>query len=272
MAIAALVEDGTRTLAVLGDSTAAGIGDPIGSGRFRGFGPLLALALGEPDRVRLVNTGRSGARVACVRRDQVPVAVAARPQLAVLLVGLNDTLRADFDPGVLHDDLSAVVAALAAGGATVVCVRFHHHGRVFPLPRPVARALDDRIDELNRVIDLVVREQAVHCLDLDALPACYRPSTWSIDRLHPSARGHRELAQGFADLLRAAGHPVSRDCLDDGDDPVPTRAEEVHWLVSQGVPWLCRRSRDFLPLLVTVALRRVGLAGPTRAAGGPCRR
>ncbi len=272
MAIAAPVEDGTLTLAVLGDSTAAGIGDPVGSGRFRGFGPLLALALGEPDRVHLVNTGRSGARVACVRREQVPVAVAARPHLAVLLVGLNDTLRADFDPGVLHDDLGAIVTALTAAGATVVCVRFHHHGRVFPLPRPVARALDDRIDELNRAVDRVVREQGVHCLDLGALPACYRPSTWSVDRLHPSARGHRELARGFADLLRGAGHPVTGDRLDEGDDTVPTRAEEVHWLVTQGVPWLCRRSRDLLPLLVTAALRRVGLAAAPRDAGRPCRR
>ena len=263
-----LVANGVLTLAVLGDSTAAGIGDPLGAGRFRGFGPMLAGALGEPDRVHLVNTGTSGARVGCVRRDQLPLAVAARPHLAVLLVGLNDTLRADFDARRLHDDLEAIVGALTATGATVLGVRFHHHGRVFPLPRPVARALDARIDELNGVIDRVLAEHGAHCLDLAALPASYQPATWSIDRLHPSARGHRVLARGFADLLAAAGHPVVPGSLEDRDDDVlPTRAEEVAWLVTEGVPWLFRRSRDLLPLLLTVTLRRAGLpVVPGRAA------
>ncbi len=248
--------DDTPTLVVLGDSTAAGLGDPVGPGLFRGFGPLLAGALGAPDWVRLVNTGCSGARVACVRRDQLARAVAARPHVAVLLVGINDTLYADFDPVTLRDDLEAVVAGLADAGALVLGVRYHHHGRVFPLPGPLARALDARIDQLNDVIDRILCAHGAPCLDLAALPACYHPATWSIDRLHPSPRGHRALARGFAELAAAAGHVVDPTVLDDGDDRVPTRAEELHWLVTQGIPWLGRRSRDLLPLLLTVASQR----------------
>lgn len=262
MGLPGSVEDSALTLAVLGDSTAAGLGDPVGPGLFRGFGPLLAGMLG-PGRVHLVNTGRSGARVACVRREQLPVALAARPQLAVLVVGINDTLRADFDPRALHDDLTAIVAALTGAGAGVVSVRYHHHGRVFPLPRPVARAFDARIDELNDVLDRVLREHGARCLDLAALPACYQSRTWSVDRLHLSPRGHRMLARGFADLLAAAGHAAEPGVPDDGDDRVPTRVEEAHWLATQGLPWLCRRGRDLLPLLLTGTLRRAGL--PTGA-------
>ncbi len=248
--------DGTLTLAVLGDSTAAGLGDPVGPGLFRGFGPLLAGALGAPDRVRLVNTGCSGARVACVRRVQLPRAVAARPHVAVLLVGINDTLHADFDPVALRDDLDAVVARLTAAGALVLGVRYHHHGRVFPLPGPAARAVDARLDPRNEVIDRVLREYGAPCLDLAALPACYQSATWSVDRLHPSPRGHRALARGLAELASAAGYAADPSVLDGGDDRVPTRAEELHWLVTQGVPWLGRRSRDLLPLLLTAAARR----------------
>src|SRR3712207_8762248 len=47
-------------------------------------------SLGQPHDVRLVNTGRSGARAADVRRDQLPVALAARPQIAVVFVGMNE--------------------------------------------------------------------------------------------------------------------------------------------------------------------------------------
>ena len=205
--------------------------------------------------------------MACVRREQLPVALAARPHLAVLLVGINDTLRADFDPAALHDEFTAIVAALTGAGATVLSVRYHHHSRVFPLPRPVARALDARIDELNDVLDRVLRSHEARCLDLGALPACYQPGTRSVDRLHPSPRGHRALAQGFATLLSTAGDAVEPDVLDDGDDRGPSRAEEVHWLVTQGLPWLCRRSRDLLPLLLTVALRRTGLPTGTRVVG-----
>ncbi len=248
--------DDTLTLAVLGDSTAAGLGDPVEPGLFRGFGPLLAAALGAPDRVRLVNTGCSGARVACVRRVQLPRAVAARPHLAVLLVGINDTLHADFDPVALRADLDAVLARLTGAGALVLGVRYHHHGRVLPLPGPAARALDARIDRLNEVIDRVLREHGAPCLDLAALPVCYQPATWSIDRLHPSPRGHRALARALAELASAAGHVVDPSVLDGGDDRLPTRAEELHWLLTQGIPWLGRRSRDLLPLLLTVASRR----------------
>src|SRR5690242_14136033 len=83
-----------HTLVALGDSTAAGLGDPMPGGGWRGFAVLLADALGA----RLVNPAVTGARVADVRRDQLPVALAAEPDAVVIFVGMNDTLRSDFDP------------------------------------------------------------------------------------------------------------------------------------------------------------------------------
>ena len=148
-----MVDDGTLRLAVLGDSTAAGIGDPVGNGAFRGFAPLLAQALGGPGRVRLVNTGTSGARTACVRREQLPIALAAQPHLAVLLVGINDTLRADFDAQALYTDLTAVVGALSKAGTTVLSAPLPPSGMGLPATpsrRPRARPPHRRAQSRHR--------------------------------------------------------------------------------------------------------------------------
>jgi hypothetical protein len=179
------------------------------------------------------------------RRAATPGRVAGRD---------HDTLRSDFDTRALHADLTATVAALSDVGATVLGVRYHHHGRVFPLPRPVARALDRRIDQLNLVIDGVLQEHNARCLDLAGIPACYEASTWSVDRLHPSALGHRLLARELTCMLAATGYALEPSRIEDGDTVVPTGVEEMHWLLTQGVPWLCRRSRDLVPFALTAVL------------------
>jgi lysophospholipase L1-like esterase len=241
-----------RNLVVLGDSTAVGLGDPLPGGRWRGIGPLLADALGAT----LTNLSCTGARVACVRQTQLPQALRADPQVAVVIVGMNDTLRSDFDPAGMRVDLGAVVAELHAVGAAVVLVRYHDHGRVFRLPASLRRALRARIERLNAVIDAVVDEHGAGCLDLDLMPGAYELESWSVDRLHPSELGHRKLAAGFGDILAARGclllRPVSLVCSG-GIQPTP--AQHVAWLVLKGIPWLWRRGRDLLPYAATIMLR-----------------
>jgi hypothetical protein len=144
-----------------------------------------------------------------------------------------------------------------------VLARYHDHTRVFPLPAPLRSALRRRIAAVNAVIDLVAAVDPVRTslLDLDALPGGYDRAAWSVDRLHPSERGHRLLAAGMAELLAGAGfavpHPVSLDCAD--GRPV-TAADRAAWLVLKGVPWAVRRGRDLGPVaaqgLVTGLLRR----------------
>ncbi|MQA09532.1 MAG: SGNH/GDSL hydrolase family protein [Pseudonocardiaceae bacterium] len=238
---------------MLGDSTAVGLGDPIPGGRWRGVGPLLAEALGAPD---YLNVAFTGARARCVRVDQLPEVYRFRPDVAVLVVGMNDALRSDFDAEAVRADLDHVVATLTELGTVVLTVRFHDHGRVFRLPGPLRRALQARIEELNGVTDAVTHARGVPCLDLDVLPEVYQLDAWSVDRLHPSERGHRLLANGFAELLAAAGiavpAPVPLDC----SDGLRTGTHHhVAWLVCKGVPWLWRRGRDLLPYAAALMLR-----------------
>jgi lysophospholipase L1-like esterase len=248
-----------HTLVTLGDSTAAGLGDPMPGGGWRGFPVLLAEALGA----RLVNPAVTGSRMADVRRDQLPAALAAEPDVVVIFVGMNDTLRSDFDPVRLRADLAATVAALRSAGAHVVVMRYHDHTRVFPLPAPLRRALWRRVVALNLAVDAVVAETGagIGVLDLDALPGGYEPAAWAIDRLHPSELGHRVLAAGLAALLAEAGFEVpgqvSLECCGGREVKALHRAA---WLVFKGVPWLVRRGRDLGPVIVQ------GLAGELRAA------
>jgi lysophospholipase L1-like esterase len=244
------------SLAVLGDSTAVGIGDPLPTGGWRGFGPLLAAALGAPGEVSYENLSIIGARMADIRRRQLPAAVALQPDVAVILAGMNDTLRSDFDPVVLRDDLDIAVTSLQAGGAVVLITRFHDHGRVFRLPGPLRRALHHRVEQLNDATDEVVARCGALCLDLGLLPGAYDLASWSVDRLHPSELGHRMLAAGLVELLAGAGitvpHPVELTCS--GGRQLTT-AHHVAWLVCQGVPWLGQRGRDLLPHAAGVVLR-----------------
>ncbi|GAA4448214.1 SGNH/GDSL hydrolase family protein [Actinokineospora soli] len=240
-------------LAVLGDSTCVGIGDPVPGGGWRGVGPLLAAALGAVEH----NVAFQGARVACVRERQLPAVLEHRPDAAIVVAGMNDTLRSDFDPVKLREDLRYVVVELQRRGARVVLARYHDHGRVFRMPVTLKRALKARIDRLNEVIDEVVVTTGAGVLDLDSIPGAYEHAVWSVDRLHPSELGHRLLAAGFAERLGETGcvlgAPVSLTC--EGGREIKT-VHHVLWLLFKGVPWLWRRGRDFMPLIVRAVLER----------------
>ncbi|MFI5586690.1 SGNH/GDSL hydrolase family protein [Amycolatopsis sp. NPDC051758] len=242
-----------RRLVVLGDSTAVGLGDPLPRrGGWRGVGPLVAAALGVEDDGYL-NPSFTGARMRCVLTEQVPAAVAHRPDVALLVAGMNDTLRPDFDAACIAADLTEVIHRLRDVGTTVIPVRFHDHSRVFRLPPSLKRALSARVAELNAAIGEVVTREGVPCLDLDRLPGAYDLTSWSVDRLHPSELGHRMLADGFSGLIAEAGfdvpEPVSLTCSG-GVEPSP--AGHVGWLVLKGIPWLCRRGREFLPYAAVI--------------------
>jgi lysophospholipase L1-like esterase len=242
-----------RRLAVLGDSTAVGLGDPLPRrGGWRRVGPLVAAALGV-ETGGYLNPSFTGARMRCVLTEQVPAAVAHRPDVAVLVAGMNDTLRPDFDAARVAADLTEVIHRLAEAGTTVVPVRFHDHSKVFRLPPSLKRALSARVAELNVAIGEVVAREGVPCLDLERLPGAYDLASWSVDRLHPSELGHRMLASGFTGLLAEAGfdvpEPVSLAC---GGGVEPSTTGHVGWLVLRGIPWLWRRGREFLPYAAAI--------------------
>jgi lysophospholipase L1-like esterase len=243
-----------QVLAVLGDSVGLGIGDPALGGGWRGFGPLLAEALGG---AQLTNLSVSGSRVGGVLTDQLPAALAARPDVAVIVVGMNDTMRSDFDPVRLHADLDHVVGALTAAGTTVITAKYHDHHRVFRLPGPIRRALASRIAALNEILDRVAVTHGAGVVDAGSLPGIYDTSAWAIDRLHPSELGHRILAKAFADILATKGTIVQKEVsLQCAGGRNPGKVARWAWLVFKGLPWLVRRGKDLVPYALSTFIKR----------------
>lgn len=241
-------------LAVLGDSVGVGIGDPALGGGWRGFAPLLAEALGG---AHLANLAVSGSRIGGVLETQLPAALALRPDVAVLVVGMNDTMRSDFDPERLLADLDRVVGTLVAAGTTVVTAKYHDHHRVFRLPGPLRRALASRISALNELLDIVGRRHRIGIVDLGRVPGIYTPEAWAVDRLHPSELGHRLLARAIAAQLTAFGTIVHKEVsLQCAGGRVPGKLARWAWLVFKGLPWLFRRGGDLVPYALAALVRR----------------
>ncbi|HEX7658216.1 MAG TPA: SGNH/GDSL hydrolase family protein [Pseudonocardiaceae bacterium] len=242
-----------HTLAVLGDSIGVGVGDPAAAGGWRGFAPLLAEALGA---TRLVNLSFNGARMCTVRQRQLRDAVRARPDAVVLVVGINDSMRSDFDFDLIRADLDHIVSRLTAVGAMVVTVRYHDHGKIFRLPGPLFRLFHSRIEQLNAAVDEVATRYPISVVDATQMDGVYEREMWAVDRLHPSEFGHRKLAREFARHLAEAGavvpNEVSLVCA--GGRQITT-FHHILWLVFKGIPWLWRRGQDLVPYALMTLLR-----------------
>ncbi|MFC9391416.1 SGNH/GDSL hydrolase family protein [Streptomyces venezuelae] len=244
---------GVLRFAVLGDSFSEGVGDRVG-GVWRGWAPLLAAGLAADGQgTALLNLAVSGALSGDVAERQAPRALAFRPHLASVVVGVNDTLRRTFDIGLLARHLNRVCGRLDAAGAVLLTACLPDPGRMLGLPPPLARPLARRQRSVNAVVHaLSARYGAVHLHLADDAWTTDR-GLWSADRLHPGERGHRAVAGGFHRLLAdrglAHGAPPEREPL----QPPPTRAEAVFWLATAGTGWLLRRSHDLLPQLLLLA-------------------
>jgi lysophospholipase L1-like esterase len=238
----------------LGDSASFGVGDLTPDGELRGWARILADAIASAHDLSFCNVATSGATTADVWNTQLPEALRHRAHLASLIVGLNDTMRASWDPVAIRTSLLMSAAALTSKGALLMTVRFHDHARVMRLPRPLARMMTGRLEELNEILDEVHRRYGGIQLDLSAIPEVYEPRSWSADRLHPSERGHRLLASHFAARLQQQGlsFPLpSTACTGQSVGP----RDDARWALTQVVPWLVRRARDLGPALAVSAYR-----------------
>jgi lysophospholipase L1-like esterase len=246
--------------AALGDSATCGLGDADVTGAWRGWARILADAIGQDHDVSFCNVAVSGSTVASVRQRQLPVALAHRPHLASLIVGLNDTMRSTWNADAVRTDLLDCAGRLTEDGALLLTARFHDHSRIFPLPQLLARPMRSRIDALNDVYDEIYYLYGGLQLDLEAHPGINDRRFWSIDRLHPSELGHRTLAHEFAALLHDAGLTFEPPGLD-LDRGLTGHLHQLRWLAAEGAPWLTRRLRDLAPTAARSWIR--SLPGPS---------
>jgi lysophospholipase L1-like esterase len=242
-------------IVTLGDSITIGMGDPDPrgpKGAWRGWARLLAAGLPAPE---LHNLAVLGAQAKHVERDQLPAALALKPDIATVVVGINDTLRAGFDPSGTGQAVARTVGALRASGAQVLTMRLPDPARMFGLPDALARPLSRRMRGVNSELDRVAAHFGTLHWDASRDPDTYDRRNWSVDRLHPNERGHRLIACRFWDQLAAAGHALGERPDPTPTSPLPTRGHQIAWMATKGTKWFLRRSVDLIPYLLFMAAR-----------------
>ncbi|MER7773158.1 SGNH/GDSL hydrolase family protein [Kitasatospora sp. NPDC096140] len=242
----------TRFVA-LGDSLTEGVGDAVGEA-WRGWAAVLARSLAPGGRdVEFTNLAYSGALSSELTIRQLPGALALRPQLAAVVVGGNDTLRAGFDIRRTTLELDATLGELSGHGAVLLTACLPDPGTLLRLPAPLARPLARRMRAVNTVVHaLSARHRAIH-LHLAELPWLEERRLLSVDRLHPSAEGHHLIARRFHALLAEAGHPLGPPPATAPAEPPPNLAADLWWMATQGTRWVVARSTDLLPGLLALA-------------------
>ncbi|MFE1443737.1 SGNH/GDSL hydrolase family protein [Streptomyces sp. NPDC058739] len=235
----------------LGDSLTAGVGDRVADG-WRGWAALLADGL-DPEAVEFTNLAVSGAQTRDIVESQLPVALGLKPDLASVLIGVNDTLRCTFDIHAVAARLDRAYAAFAEQGTVVLTACLPDPGAMLGLPGSLARPLARRQRAVNTVVHaLSERYGAVHLHASDGGWLTDR-ALWSADRLHPGERGHRQIALRFHELLAETGLADGKPPEAEPEFAAPTRAASLLWLATAGTAWVVRRCTDLLPQLLRLA-------------------
>ncbi|MGH2692231.1 MAG: SGNH/GDSL hydrolase family protein [Actinomycetota bacterium] len=223
-----------RRFVALGDSLSEGVGDPVRGGGLRGWADRLAGSLhrADPDLI-YVNLARRGLRTEEVRRSQLRAALAAKPDLASALSGMNDLLDRGFDPTRYGEELDAIVRPLTEAGALVLTATFPDITVFSPMPARFSAGVRARLHAASEAVREVSRRHNTLCLDADELPDLLQRQIISVDRLHPSPRGHVLVAQLFAKLLEkrsgvAIPPPEAAD--------VAGKLLQTRWLIRQFDP------------------------------------
>ena len=239
----------------LGDSLTEGVGDPVGKG-WRGWAALLVggLSAGPEAAVEFTNIAVSGAQTRDVAERQLPDALALRPDMVSVVVGVNDTLRCTFDIHGVAARLDTVYGAFAEQGTVLLTACLPDPGAMLGLPGALARPLGRRQRAVNAVVHaLSDRYGAVHLHASEGAWLTDR-AMWSADRLHPGERGHRQLAVRFHALLAGAGLATGPAPSPEPEFPVPTRSAGLWWLATAGTGWMARRCTDLVPQLLALAV------------------
>ncbi len=202
------------------------------------------LAAAAPHDVEYANLAVRGRLLGQVLDEQVPVALAAEPDLVSLVAGGNDLLRPGADPDRLVAALEQAVVRFRATGADVLLAT-----GVDPRQTPIIRRTRGRVAVFNAHLWSIAARQGAVVVDQWGAAWIQDARLWDAgDRIHLTAEGHRRTALAAAAAL---GVPVAGDDTDwrrplDPAPPLPARevvAQELAWVRGFVLPWIGRRLR-----------------------------
>ena len=226
----------------IGDSFTEGLSDP---GRddtgYVGWADRLAriMSAREPG-FRYANLAVRGKMLKEVIDEQVPLAVAARPDLVTICAGGNDLVVPGSDVDVLAERFEQAIVDLRAAGCEVL---------LFTGPDPKALRFERRVRAkvaiYNGHLRAIAERHGARIVDLWSMHVLTDERAWSDDRLHFSSDGHRRIALRTAEALDV---PVD----DDWREPWPPRSpatwltvcrSDLAWTRVHLLPWVRRQLR-----------------------------
>ena len=232
----------TRYVAI-GDSQTEGLWDGDDVVGLLGFADRLAELLdSHHPGLQYANLAIRGTLVADVLREQVPPALAMRPDLVTVCVGMNDVIQPGRSFGRALGNLETLYAALARSGAAVVTTTFPNVAQFLPLGWLVS----GRLARINDTIRQAADRYDFRLVDLYNAPSMRNLDTWDIDLVHASTKGHILFAAAAAEALNLPGsnHEWARPSTN------PTRLSfrarsygKVRWAHRKFTPWVWRRMR-----------------------------
>ncbi len=243
----------TLRLVGLGDSSVEGLMDFGPDGTFVGWADRFAgYLVRSGEDVVYANLGVRGQTAREVRDTQLDRALDLRPDIALLVAGVNDVLRPRLDKAGLRDNLLTMHRRLHQAGARVLTFTMPDTRRVAPL----TFALRSRLAYLNSVIKEAGSTYGTIVVDFADLAVAGHPALWHDDRLHANTEGHRRIAAALAEAY-------GLDTEDWRSEPEETAAagiarivtRETLWIASHVTPWVWGRLR-----------------GDEFATGGRCKR
>jgi lysophospholipase L1-like esterase len=190
---------------VLGDSIAAGVREPSPGYRDLSWSDRLAagLAVVRPGAV-VHNLGRRDLTAAEVREGQLEEALASGPDLAIVAAGGNDLLRREFDPGLVGEELSAIVGPLRAVGADVLTFDLLDNTGTGLVPERFVAVLRERLAQLAEATRAASAAAGGWHASLRTHPAAADMDIFAGDGLHLNARGHAIVGTALARHLGVA--------------------------------------------------------------------
>lgn len=226
----------------LGDSFTEGLMDELGpDGRHRGWADRVACALhhANPDLL-YANLAVRGRLLPQVVAEQVPEALALRPDLVSLAAGVNDTLRRSYDLHATMTALENAVRDLRASGTDVLLVAFGDPSR----RSLVMGSVSGRIMSANAAIRAIAAQYGCLLVDFWGCAVFDDDALWDEDRLHLSPTGHAYAAAAALEALGLGDESWRTPRpLPPARGAVPRAAGHLRWAGRHLAPWVGRRLR-----------------------------
>ncbi len=241
----------------IGDSFSEGLWDPYASSPDgvaaapddsredvqRGWADRLADALtarrvaaGAPP-IEYANLAIRGRLLHQIVAEQLPVALAAQPDLISLVGGGNDILRPGVDVDHISADLEDAVVRARAAGVDVLLGAGFKAGGALSFTR-------SRAGVFNANIWSIAQRHGAYVLDLWGMRSLADLRLWADDRLHLTGEGHRRVMNAALVALRVGPDDADFDRPLDPAPPAPLVEKakaEAEWAREYVVPWVKRR-------------------------------